>query len=97
MDKNNKTYDSRDNCNAIIETSSNKLIEGCKKTKIPSGVTEIGEHAFYDCSGLTNITIPDSVRSIGDDAFYGCDNLTSITWKGTVYTSVDDFINALDS
>ena len=46
-------YDSRDNCNAIIEKETNTLIQGCKNTKIPSGVTEIGRYAFDGCSGLT--------------------------------------------
>jgi hypothetical protein len=39
----------------------------------------IGERAFFDCTGLPNITIPDSVTSIGDYAFYGCTGLTSVT------------------
>ena len=75
----NPKYDSRNNCNAIIETSSNTLITGCKNTIIPNSVTSIGDWAFCDCSGLTSITIPNSVTSIGDDAFYECSGLTSIT------------------
>ena len=35
-------------------------------------VTSIGKDAFYNCSGLTEITIPNSVNSIGDYAFYNC-------------------------
>lgn len=46
VDKINPKYDSRDNCNAIIETATNRLIVGCKNTKIPSSVTEIAEDAF---------------------------------------------------
>ena len=57
VDKNNGTYDSRDNCNAIIETSTNKLIVGCKNTTIPNSVTSIGDWAFASCSGLTSVTI----------------------------------------
>ena len=79
VDKNNGTYDSRDNCNAIIETSTNKLIAGCKNTTIPNSVTTIGTSAFSDCSGLTSVTIPNSVTSIGDRAFSGCSGLTSVT------------------
>ena len=78
VEKGNKTYDSRENCNAIIETASNKLIAGCKNTFIPNSVTSIGENAFYGCKGLTSITIPNSVTSIGNWAFYGCDALTSV-------------------
>ena len=72
----NKVYDSREDCNAIIEKESNKLICGCKSTVIPASVTSIGESAFRDCSALTGIIIPESVTSIGDKAFDGCDNLT---------------------
>lgn len=31
----NPIFDSRDNCNAIIETATNTLIAGCKNTIIP--------------------------------------------------------------
>ena len=68
----NTKYDSRDNCNAIIETSSNTLIAGCPNTIIPNGVTSIEVGAFYYCPGLTSITIPNSVTSIGVSAFSGC-------------------------
>ncbi len=68
----NEYYDSRNNCNAIIETETNTLIIGCKNTIIPNSVTSIGDYAFSGCSGLTSITIPNSVTSIGEGAFYGC-------------------------
>ena len=71
----NPVYDSRDNCNAIIETKSNTLIAGCASTIIPSSVTSIGDEAFDGCSSLTSIEIPNSVTSIGDEAFYRCSNL----------------------
>ena len=79
VDKNNKKYDSRDNCNALIETARNTLIAGCKNTTIPSSVTLIGAQAFCDCSGLTgDLKIPEGVTAIGDDAFSGCSGLTSV-------------------
>ena len=84
VDSGNSTYDSRNNCNAIIETASNTLIAGCKNTVIPNNVTSIGNYAFRNCSNLTSITIPDGVTSIGDHAFEGCSGLTSITIPNSV-------------
>ena len=80
----NPIYDSRDGCNAIIETSSNTLIAGCKNTTIPNSVTSIGGYAFIGCSGLTSITIPNSVTSIGYYAFEYCSGLTSITIPNSI-------------
>ena len=42
----NTVYDSRDNCNAIIETATNTLIVGCQNTTIPNSVTSIEGDAF---------------------------------------------------
>ena len=84
----NAIYDSRDDCNAIIETAKEKLIEGCKSTVIPSSVTSISTAAFCNCSGLTSITIPNGVISIGVNAFYGCTALTSVT-IGSNVTQID--------
>ena len=78
VESGNTKYDSRNNCNAIIETATNTLICGCKNTIIPNSVTTIGYSAFYGCSGLTSVTIPNSVTSISDYAFYGCSGLTRI-------------------
>ena len=75
----NPVYDSRENCNAIIQTSSNILIKGCQNTTIPNSVTTIGSSAFWGCKGLTSVTIPDSVTIIDGQAFYGCSNLSSVT------------------
>ena len=78
VDAGNTKYDSRNECNAIIETASNTLIAGCKNTIIPNSVTSIGDYAFSWCSSLTSIQIPYSVTSIGDEAFAQCSSLTSI-------------------
>ena len=87
----NKNYDSRNNCNGIIETATNKLISGCKNTDIPDSVTSIGDNAFCGCTGLTSITIPDSVTSIGIFTFTDCTGLTSVTIPNSV-TSIGDFV-----
>ena len=70
-------YDSRNNCNAIID-SNNQLITGCKNTIIPNSVTSIGYSAFLGCTGLTSINIPSNVTSIDYYAFSECTGLTSI-------------------
>ncbi len=84
----NTVYDSRNDCNAIIETTSNTLLFGCQNTIIPNDVVTIGECAFWGCSPLTAITIPNSVTSIGRCAFTNCSGLTSISMPNSV-TSID--------
>jgi len=79
VESGNSCYDSRDNCNSIIDTEFNTLIVGCKSSVIPNSVTSIGYYAFYGCSGLTELTLPDSVASIGDGAFICCSDLSKIT------------------
>lgn len=80
----NKTYDSRQGCNAIIETATGKLFAGCMNTTIPATVTAIGQNAFSGCFMLTSITIPKSVTTIGDFAFMGCSSLASINIPNSV-------------
>ena len=89
VDAGNRKYDSRNGCNAIIETASNTLIAGFQNTIIPNSVTSIGSSAFYGCESLTSIEIPNSVTSIGYYAFYYCSSLTSIEIPNSV-TSIGD-------
>lgn len=91
VDENNSKYDSRNDCNAIIETSTNKLIVGCKTTEIPLNIVTIGESAFFYCLELTSITIPSSVTSIESYAFALCNALTSITIPSSV-TTMGDYV-----
>ncbi len=90
VDAGNPVFDSRNNCNAIIETSTNKLLYGCKNTVIPNSVTSIGEAAFRGYSGLTSIVIPSSVTSIGNSAFDACSSLTSVTCKSSTPPSLGE-------
>ena len=78
VESGNTNYDSRDNCNAVIETSTNTLVAGCKTTVIPEAVTAIANSAFDGCKGLTSMTIPENVTIIGHSAFEDCENLTNI-------------------
>lgn len=84
VEEDNPMYDSRDNCNAIIETETNKLVVGCKNSVIPSTVTSLGLCAFLGCHLLASITIPGSVISLGSEVFGNCNALTSITIPGSV-------------
>ena len=87
--ENNPIYDSRNDCNAIIETNTNTLIVGCSTTIIPESVMKIESDAFSGCSGLTAMTIPENVTEIRWGAFRGCNNLTSITIPKSV-TEIED-------
>ena len=78
VDSDNAVFNSRGNCNAIIETGTNTLVVGCKNTVIPDGVKSIGDSAFHYCTGLTSIKLPDSVTLIDDYAFFVCENLESV-------------------
>ena len=83
VESGNSHYDSRNNCNAIIETSSNELIAGCNSTIIPNSVTRIRGYAFCGISTLLSITIPSSMTSIGTYAFDSCTSLESLTVQAT--------------
>lgn len=88
VDVNNTTFDSRNNCNAIIKKSNNELIVGCKNTVIPNSVTSIGNGAFEGCRELGTITIPNTITSIGNGAFYQCNNLEIITCLSTTAPTI---------
>ncbi len=45
---------------------------------VQKGVTSIGESAFRECYGLTNVNLPDTLNSIHNNAFRDCEALASI-------------------
>lgn len=89
-------YDSRDNCNAIIETATNKLIKGCNSTIIPEGITTIGAYAFYKQYTMESINIPEGVTSIETYAFYNNTGLKHI-YLPTTFTTMGDYAFAGNS
>ena len=95
----NPMYDSRSNCNAVIETATNKLLFGCRNTIIPEDVVIIGNYAFFDSKDLTELHIPASVTKIGENAFGECPDLNKIIVdKGNpVYHSTDDWSAIVES
>ena len=56
-----------------------------QKVEIGSGVTTIGQYAFYGCLNLANINIPNSITSIGKSGFFACRKLAN----GTVPNGAD--------
>ncbi len=57
---------------------------------IPSGVTGIGDYAFFSCTTLTGVTIGNSVTNIGYGAFDGCSSLTNVRIPSSV-VSIGDY------
>lgn len=74
----NPIYDSRNDCNCVIETATNTLLVGTVKSVIPDNVTTIGEFAFFGREKMSKITIPSSVKNISFYAFNKCLPLSDI-------------------
>ncbi len=77
VDADNTVYDSRIDCNAIIETASNTLIVGSNNSRIPPTVTGIGKVAFLYRT-ISYLDIPDNIISIDDEAFSACTQLQTV-------------------
>lgn len=71
VEEGNTVYNSHNNCNAIIETATNKLIYGSMNMgDIPEGIKAIGSYAV-DMSNPTELfTIPSTVTSIEENGLY---------------------------
>ena len=78
VSKGNPVFDSRDGCNAIIDSSSNELILGCSRSFVPSGIISIGNYSFHQ-SAIEELTIPETVRRIGTWAFNHCPGLKRLS------------------
>ena len=74
----NEVFDSRENCNAIIEKASNTIFTGCGNTVIPRSAKAIADYAYYGCKGLTALMIPSNIESIASQSFAVCSNLAAI-------------------
>ena len=78
----NEKYDSRECCNAIIDSSKDKLILGCSQTFIPFGIKSIASMAFAT-SGIEHLIIPSSVCHIEESAFESCSKLKTLSLRST--------------
>ena len=76
----NTIYDSRNECNALIETSSNTLVLGCKNTVIPNTVVTIGTWAFYECDFEQVLQIPSSIKVIEQSAFNSASGIGQVSF-----------------
>lgn len=85
----NPVYYSEGNC--IIEKATGKLVAGCGTSTVPSGVTAIGDYAFYGCTTLSDINIPNSVVYIGKYAFSKCTSLEYLALPDSV-RYIDDCV-----
>ena len=56
VENGNNIFDSRNNCNAIVETATNTIVAGCKNTIIENSITTIGPRAFYYMDKPTQLT-----------------------------------------
>ena len=85
VDPDNRTFDSRRDCNAIIRTMTNTLLVGCKATVIPDGVEVIAGNAFISCHDSSiepfELNFPPSVEIIEPFAFNCCYPLSAVTFS----------------
>jgi hypothetical protein len=70
------------NCNPLNQLHHLRLNgEEVTDLTIPDGVAEIGNYAFYGCTGFTSVNIPGTVTNIGRQAFYGCSIISTVAFS----------------
>ena len=86
VDPDNKYYDSRQNCNAIIETATNKMIAGCMHTTMPHTTEIIDRWCFEYLHKLKSMLVASSVHTFTGNTFKECENLKDIyvEWTGAI-------------
>ena len=97
IDEDNPVLDSRDNCNAVIESANDRLIFGYNFSTIPSSVKAIGDSAFADCAGPVGGIIPNTLVSIGDHAFDYCYRIKDLDLGNSLETIGDYAFKNCDS
>ncbi|SDG40480.1 Leucine rich repeat-containing protein [Prevotella communis] len=78
VDKDNKFYDSREDCNCIVESQSNKIVCGSSVAVIPKSVNSIGKFAFCGMNMPAVFHIPDNILKVEEFAFRGCNGLNQL-------------------
>ena len=91
VDKSNPKFDSRDNCNAIVDTESNRIIFGCSKTVFVNTITSIGEYAFAYCTDLKELILPNTITEIQSAAFEKCNNLKVVELPSSL-KSIESYV-----
>ena len=97
VEEGNQKYDSRDGCNAIIETATNTLIVGSNSTVIPPTVKTIGMNSFGSTSTLSSMEIPFGVESIKNKAFSGCQQLRFVSFPASLQSVGEYAFNSCPS
>lgn len=75
---------------SVLDLSETKIVVGgdyyynSSKGGIYTSNDEIGDFAFWNCSGLTSLTLPSGITQIGESAFYGCSGLTSLSLPSSI-------------
>ena len=78
VDPENKEFDSRDNCNAIVHTQTNCLRVAIRTSTFAETVTAIGGGSYTGAPGIVEIVMPDTITDIFGDPFMGCDELETV-------------------